>query len=468
MLKKISAIIFSFCIISNLTACKEKKADSSSEPAAEVTSEIQTETIPEPTIYEPDISGQTIYWLADYNINPEEGEKRSTALALFEDIYGGNIEYIHAEPDELFETLDNRLLSGEPVDMVPYEINAVPEGVTKNRFQPLDDYFDVLEWDSELWENMHDTAEIFRYNGNHYVIPYSISDPFIITYSQKLMKSEGLDDPYELYKKGEWNWDTFTDMMDKFISQQTSDTRYGIAGYFGEACLYSTGKTIVSLNDEKLVNNINSPEIEKAENFMQKISSVYNDGWKSNFPTNFNTLFYGMPDWSLRESNALNPDADLMAVPFPKPSGSDKYYMCANYNARMLVQNSDKGEAVATYIKCERLAETSEKYKEAKKSLATQKVTTPMGITVGFLTDKQYSAIQEYTDPSKLTPIFDFGYGMGEKMYGEGDYNFETRGIMNTLGYELLEKKGNASDWQELRDICSKTIDEEINKLQKG
>ena len=52
--------------------------------------------------------------------------------------------------------------------------------------------------ESELWEDMHETAEIFAYNGNHYVIPYSISDPFVITYSRTLIKSEKLDDPYEL------------------------------------------------------------------------------------------------------------------------------------------------------------------------------------------------------------------------------------------------------------------------------
>ena len=352
--------------------------------------------------------------------------------------------------------------------MVPYQINSVPEGVIKNIYQPLDDYFDVLEWDSELWEDMHKTAEMFSYDGNHYVIPYSISDPFVITYSRKLMKSEKLDDPYELYKQGKWDWNTFNQMTEKFISQQTEYTRYGIAGYFGEACLYSTGKTVVSLEGGKLVNNINDSEIAKAEEFMTKTADIYNDGWHSSFPQNMNTLFYAMQDWSIKESNALNPDADLMIVPFPKSPDSDKYYMYANYNARMLVKGSDKGNAVAEYIKCERLAETSEKYKDAKKALATQKITTPKGITVGYITDEQYDALQEYTDPTKLTPVFDFGYGMGSIMYGEGNYDFETRGIMNRLAYEFIEQKGNAESWEKLREICSGTIDEEIKKLQKG
>ncbi len=466
-IKKIPALILSFCTAFNMTACNEKKPDSSEETIPETTALTNTEPT-ESAYSEPDISGQTIYWISDYNLNPEENENRSTALSLFNDVYGANIEYIHTDRNKIFETIDERILSGEPVDMVPYQINSVPEGVIKNIYQPLDDYFDVLEWDSELWEDMHETAEMFSYDGNHYVIPYSISDPFVITYSRKLMKSEKLDDPYELYKQGKWDWNTFNQMTEKFISQQTEYTRYGIAGYFGEACLYSTGKTVVSLEDGKLVNNINDSEISKAEEFMTKTADIYNDGWHSSFPQNMNTLFYAMQDWSIKESNALNPDADLMIVPFPKSPDSDKYYMYANYNARMLVKGSDKGNAVAEYIKCERLAETSEKYKDAKKALATQKITTPKGITVGYITDEQYDALQEYTDPTKLTPVFDFGYGMGSVMYGEGNYDFETRGIMNRLAYEFIEQKGNAESWEKLREICSGTIDEEIKKLQKG
>lgn len=473
-IKKISLLISVFCIIISLTACKEDSADLSSfqpltETTAEITTETTTTTTAPPQIREPDISGQTIYWLADYDLNPQEGENRSTALSLFEDVYSAHIEYIHADEDKKFDVLDERLLSGDPVDMFPYEINAVPEGVIKNRFQPLDDYFDVLGWDTDLWSDMHDTADIFAYNGQHYVVPYSISDPFVIIYSRKLMKSEGFDDPYQLYKKDKWDWDTFLNMMNTFVSKQIDGTtRYGIAGQFGEACLYSAGTTIVSLENGKLVNNINNSNIEKAENLLLNInkSGLYNSSWYLNFPTNMNTLFYGMHEWALRESNALTPDYDLMAVPFPKSPDSDEYYITASYNAKMLVKGSDKGEAVATYIKCERLVETSEKYQEAEKSQAVQKVTTPKGIVTSYLTEEQYDALQEYTNPSKLTPIFDFGYGMGDTMYGEGSYNFETRGVMNKLAYEFIEDKGNADDWSELREICSQTIDEEIKKLK--
>lgn len=89
---------------------------------------------------DPDIKGQTIYWLADYDINPKNNQDRSVALSLFEDKYGAKVEYVSCTSDTKFDTLASRILGGDPVDMFPYEWDAVPNGVTKEQYQPLDDY----------------------------------------------------------------------------------------------------------------------------------------------------------------------------------------------------------------------------------------------------------------------------------------------------------------------------------------
>ena len=75
---------------------------------------------------DPDIKGQTIYWLADYDINPKNNQDRSVALSLFEDKYGAKVEYVSCTSDTKFDTLASRILGGDPVDMFPYEWDAVP------------------------------------------------------------------------------------------------------------------------------------------------------------------------------------------------------------------------------------------------------------------------------------------------------------------------------------------------------
>ncbi|MDE7105048.1 MAG: extracellular solute-binding protein [Ruminococcus sp.] len=467
-LKKVFAgLIALTAIMSSLISCTIYKSVPVTEESfvyyeePESSEEITTEPEPERVI---DISGQTITWLADFDLNPAENNERSIALSLFEDVYGANIDFVYTPADAKYDKLSEMLDAGETVDMFPYELGDVPNGVFKNQFEPLDPYFDIMNMDSDLWSDMTDTVNMLEYKGQHYVIPYSVSDPFLITYSRNICKKEKLDDPYELYLEGKWNWDTMMSMMEKFVSNGDGQTRYGINGSFGQALLYSTGHTVVNYDGEKFTNNINDAEITKAVKLMQDVKSknLYNSAWYSYFPTDKLTLFYAMGDWSLGESNAKNPDSDLMIVPFPKSPDADKNYICCNLNARMLVKNSNKGEAVATYIMCERLAETQDDYNKIRKDNALIEKKDMSGTRKSFITEEQYNAVQSYLDMENSVPMFDFAYGMGGKMYGEGDYTYETRGVMNNLTATFL--RGNTDSWETVRDEFRKVIDNDLKK----
>lgn len=417
-----------------------------------------------------DISGQTITWLADYDINPTNNNDRSVALSLFEDVYGAKVRFVQADSNEKFSKLATMILSGDEVDMFPYEWDAVPNGVVKDQYEPLDPYFDIMGVNDGLWDDMEDVMEMFKYNGNHYVVPFTISDPLLITYSRKLMEAEGLDDPYELYLDGDWDWDAFMDMMESFVSGASDgQTRYGINGWFGQAIIQSTGHTVINYDGNKFENNIDDPEIEKAELLMEEIASkhLYYPDWIGYFPDDESTLFFAMADWALGSSNAKNPDSDLMIVPFPKAPDADENYLCCNFAAKMLIKNSTKGEAVATYLKCERLAATQEDYKEIAKQKALVTEKTAAGVVKSFVTEEQYDALHSYLDTKNVTPMFDFGYGMGERMYGSGEYTYETRGVMDNLTTALLESNAAVDSWATLRDAWTGVIDEEVARFNK-
>ena len=412
----------------------------------------------------------TITWLADYDINPEGNQDRSVALSLFEDVYGGKVNYVQTTSEEKFTKLATMVNAGDPVDMFPYEWDAVPNGVMKNQYEAFDDYYDALEMDTDLWADMEDVIDMFAYNGKHYVIPYSISDPLLITYSRKMMQSEGLEDPYTLYEKGEWDWDAFMDMMETFVANAPDGTqRYGINGWFGQAIIQSTGHTVINYEDGKFINNIDDPELEQAELLMQEIATkqLYRNEWIGYFPDDQSTLFFAMADWALGASNAKNEGMDLMIVPFPKSPDADEYYLCCNYGAKMLVKNSSKGNAVATYIKCERLANTEDSYRQAAKDKALIQQTSASGKVQSYVTEEQYDALQSYLEPDNIVPMFDFGYGMGERMYGDGEYTYETRGVMNNLTDTLLEGNESVDSWAALRDAWTGVIDEEVAKFNK-
>lgn len=459
-INKITAALASAAILTSVfTACSKDEDISSSETAASSLESI-TEEATEAEKLDP--SANTIKFLSHYDINPTGGAQRPTSLAIFEDVYGGKIEWIPTTNDTKYDDLSKMVLGGEEVDMFPYEPDALPKGVSENLYQPLDDYIDL---DSELWSGIKEIADKMQYKGAHYVIPYSIEDPICIIYSRKMIKDENLDDPYELYTQGKWNWDSFMSMMKKFKENEGDDDRYGCTGWVGQALIYSTGKGIVGYDGTKFTNNMNDTDIEKAEKLLEEITAndLFNDSWQTYFPESGSSLFYAMAPWALEESNAANPDKDIFIVPFPKMPDADKYYSNCSFGAKMLVSGSDKAEAVAKYIECERIAVTDESYREGAKKQAAEKKKDTSGREL-FISEEQWDAFADAYDPSKVSPVFDFGFGMGSSMSGNS-INYESRGALRNITDALITGyDGSPSSWEELRDSYIDAVDEEIAK----
>lgn len=445
-----------------LTAVACAEGNSSSEviaPYPEQTSD-EAEIYEESSAPEPiDISGQTIVWVADFDLRPSGEDSASTALSLFRDIYGADIEYIRISPQNKLDQLSEIRNSGVWVDMFPYEPELFPEGAVDGLFEPLDDYLDIMGVNEGLWDDVISVADEFAYDGNHYVMPYSLSEISVLTYSRKMIKKDKLDDPYELYLEGKWDWDAMTKMIDKFVSKaEEGQTRYGIKGQLGQALLQSVGYGIVGCENGVFTSNVEDNEIKKAEQLMQemhKSSNMYSSSHTDYFPNDSSTLFFASTDETIAKSNFQNDEkADLMVVPFPKSPKAEKNYITCNFDARMLIKGSYNAEAVALYLRCERLAVTHENYRANLKKYAVN----------SGITEEQYEALQSFRDTSKNVPVVDFGWGMGSTMNGIGDCTFNTRGAMINLTSSLLDGTAPDNSWKNLRDTSKEIINKVLDK----
>lgn len=467
-IKKISAGIMALSLsLSAAVSCDDKKENKESEVVSE------EQIIPtEPPTESPEdkAKNRTITWFADFSLDTQDGGASPAALSLFRDFYGGDINYVQVNAEEKYSMLDYYIACGESVDMFPYDETTFPYGVKNNLFDPLDPYFDVMGVNEGLWSDMENAIDMFEYNGEHYVMPYDVSSPDFIMYSRKLVKKEKLDDPYELYLEGKWDWDIMLDMMSKFVSNPEAETRrYGISGDFGRAMLTSSGSAVVKYENGKFVNNIKDKGIAEAEKLMKKISdeNLYNPNWYEFYPNDNSTLFYAMGDWALGMTNAKNAKKDIMVVPFPKNPNAENYSINCDYNAKMLVKNSQNPEAVAAYLKCERVAAAEEKYRQLEKESLSVKEKDAYGKWIPYVTVEQYDAVQSYLNEAKKNPLFDFGYGMGEKMYGGGDFTYESRGVMNNLTESFLNGEGAVENWDKMCKDMTKKIDKEIEKYNE-
>ena len=450
--------VLALSLLASFAGCsKEKTNPDSQDPDPDTTTAAEsTAPADESASGDPD----TIYWLADYDLNPAANSERSMALSLFEEQYHGKIVWVPCNADNCYDTLAQCLNSGDPVDMVPFKVDAMPDGISRELFSPLDEYLDLND---SIWDGMREAIDMFAYDGKHYAVPYSVSDPLVLTYSRKACSENGLEDPYTLYTQGKWTWDTMLEMMQTFASKDAD--RYGIAGWFEQGLLHSTGQSVIAFDGTQFINNIDNAEIAEAEDLLSDIAArgLYDKTWYNHYPTGGNVLFYAMGDWSLAASNAKNPDADLMAVPFPMSPRVGKQYYSGNYDIKMLACDSQKGSLVASYILCERTAASKDEYRQSAKERSLAATKNILGETTGFVTEEQYDAIEQYKQSA--LPIYEFGLGMGGMtMYTHGMYTYETRGVMNNILDGLLTYPDTGDTWETLSSSLSPLIDQELGE----
>jgi multiple sugar transport system substrate-binding protein len=71
----------------------------------------------------------------------------------------------------------------------------------------------------------------------------------------------------------------------------------------------------------------------------------------------------------------------------------------------MLVKNSQNPEAVAAYLKCERVAAAEEKYRQLEKESLSVKEKDAYGKWIPYVTVEQYDAVQSYLNEAKKNPL---------------------------------------------------------------
>ena len=153
-----------------------------------------------------ELENKTIKFLSHWDINPAEGVSVPVQLGMFQEKYGGKVEWIPTTWETRYSDLSTLVLGGSGVDFFPRDEESLPKGVISGMFQPVDDYIDL---DSELWSDVAVAMDKYNFNGRHYALISSVSADAVVLYNKQTIDEYGFDDPWELYEEGKWNWDTF-------------------------------------------------------------------------------------------------------------------------------------------------------------------------------------------------------------------------------------------------------------------
>lgn len=439
----------------SLLACSSKKDDKpkyDKELDSAVRDEIHQNAENSDLLKGDKLENGEIKWLSDWDINPDgTGKNVPTDLAVFQERYGGSIKYYSCTYKDRYDKLTEYISSGEGIDFFyGGNLDAFPKGAIKKMFVPADDYVDL---DSPLWEDVKDINDQFIWNNKHYMVSVQAKgDDVAVVYNRKTVAEAGLEDPADLYARGEWTWDTFQDMLERYVDNDNE--KYGIDGWWFEFGLMNTiGKPPVSLENGKLVSNIGDPSMERVQNWMY---DLYQKGciaigerfaWKEHpeYVGEGKTLFYpvGLYEFYKEKKQwAGTFGDDVFFVPMPKDPEADEYYIPTGLESYMFVNGGSNPEGVARYLDCKRFVYLD----EDTRALSDKQFMDDYGWTQDMIDMK--NSMQEL---AVANPVIDISKGISKDCGDLLDSN--------------LRLTARGTPWNETYDAIYATVDKYLDKI---
>lgn len=417
----------------------------------------------------PEGADGNIEWLSYFDINPAKGsaEKRAD-LALFEQ-YGGKITYTRAASQNKYDKLAEAILAGSPPDMFWFEQKMTfPCNVVQGMFQPIDS---IVDFDSAMWSDVKEYSENFAINGKHYVAPISFEVQSVITYDQANIDTYGLDDPYELYLEGEWDWDAFESIMQEWVSLGDEENiYYGVNGWLHSHIFHTTGKSLIEYDAEKqeYYSNVNDADLERAANYLYDMSKdgLINTEWKGQASDAFqaNCLFYAMGIWASIDTHTPKEGDDWRMVPMPKDPNADEYYQSVSPIAYMWVKDSDKADAMKCWFECARIVYMQDEYKQATKE--------KFYLNNPNFNEDAYNLVYDELLSDKFVRVYDVGYGISTELSNDDAALNNSKEAVVAYMYSSVsktdEETGTQYSWAQLKGSYEGTIDSELKNFNEA
>lgn len=317
-----------------------------------------------------------------------------------------------------YDKLAQMVASGDSPDMFEFTTLCFPYTAYRNMFQPIDD---IINMDGPEWDGYREISHQITWNGKMYcpVIQLRVEDLWY--YRKSVIEEAGLPDPYQLFLDGEWDWDHLLDFGKQF--KQTGENKYLCDGwYIQSGIMNSAGIPMIGMDESgKIVNNLYSPEIERAAGVLRTLCEqdyrypLVENGWSVNDKAWLagDTLFMTQGDWWWRgdlykymKKIGIEND-DVFFVPSPKNPNAEGHPCNYDVFGYAFCAGSTNVDSYRAWNKCNMLAKIDEDVLAASKAQDFENHNW---------TEEAYDLLwNNFENPTAttLTPVFDFSYGVG-------------------------------------------------------
>lgn len=220
------------------------------------------------------LTGSTFTILGtDITVSDEDKE-------LLKNEYGLEPKVINVAYDEVFKRAATLVLTDDSPDMI-----RVSRGghsyISNNIAQPIDEYIDFTH---PFYKDLLDAYDETKWGEKeHYFLIRGLQMLSGMIYNSKMFEDAGLENPWEQYQNGTWDWNAFREAANELADDTDGDGQtdvYGFGFYRPQIFGYTTGKPFGMLNTDTMTvtNNLRDADIARAMNLIYDMTYVDKSG----------------------------------------------------------------------------------------------------------------------------------------------------------------------------------------------
>ncbi len=292
--------------------------------------------------------------LTVYNWNPvSEYAGTAAVISKFEKETGIKVKWITQTYSTYLSNLATRVAANDSPDIVRTN-TPDPRGLIS--LQPIS--VTGYDFSDKAWDQY--TMRDYTYDGKVYATSLKnthLGSAQIVMYNKALINKYDLDDPYILWKKGNWTFDKMIEISKAYIKE--SKAEFAIAGTEYEGFLNLWGiKGPIDYKNGKFVNMVGDKTF---LDVTQNIASLRNTdmlyrGWSIDEFDAAECLFFMHGSIYARKNNArfqtLKSAGQMNVVPCPTINGQNTYYQpMSEYEAYGIADGAKNAKAAPYFLR---------------------------------------------------------------------------------------------------------------------
>ncbi|MDR1670092.1 MAG: extracellular solute-binding protein [Oscillospiraceae bacterium] len=302
------------------------------------------------------------------------GEEDQENIARFEAATGCKITYVNKQYEVYGADLVKAVGTGDGPDICYFGSEAIPAYVTKGFLIPVSDYLDMSK---VSFETSQSVIDYFTFNGKLYVVPDTGPSTSKLYFRKDLFANASVDNPYDLWKAGNWTWDEFVRIGQEVRSDVDGDGEFDIWGYYSwqqEQLLYSNGANYVQWVDGNPTEGLSDPKAIRAMEWDRALNEQYGivapydpdlDPTAMLIAGKIAMMYWG--DWLLYGEDGLRTQLgdNLGIAPFPKgPDATAPFGDAAAATKEGIAACAKEPELAALFLLYKRLPANEEEEAE--------------------------------------------------------------------------------------------------------